>query len=199
MMITQAQQSLTEMNRFYFHGQITYEDYKNKRGLLLDSLFEDITVRNNNNTQTTQTPSSATDAPVESSSSKLIYIVVALLICVALLITLFLPNDESPQQPATQTTEVKASNNYEQIQALIETSITNNIWSTDKINEINSLWSTLSADEIAKARKSHWYPRLTGELMNLISEQQALVDLGNQNAAEFEQQINTLLELINQQ
>lgn len=44
-MITQLQQQLKDLNQAYYEGQLSFGDYRHRRGLMLDSLFEDTTIR----------------------------------------------------------------------------------------------------------------------------------------------------------
>ena len=44
-MITQLQQQLKDLNQAYYEGDLSFGDYRYKRGLMLEALFEDTTVQ----------------------------------------------------------------------------------------------------------------------------------------------------------
>jgi len=198
MMITQTQQQLTELNKAYFEGRLSYSDYRGKRASVLDGLFEDITLPEDFSPKTVPMQKLAPQATptANEASNKLIYVaIVTLVVCIAIA-TSFLMSDDPPQ-PTTISQTVEPALTSNQLQTLVEQSLSNNAWTPAQLSAIESGWHAMSAAERDNARQSHWYPKLTDTLDILASEQQALVDLGNTDAAAFEQQVIGLIKTLN--
>lgn len=209
-MIQQAQREITELNNLYLNGQIPYDDYKNKRGVLLNALFEEITVRSTSSTPPPAAPTEVTASATSSTNKRYYAAMVILIIGIAMAITFILPDDETDSAPVvvksniestpaatTKQAEEVTQSTAQKLEAIINESLNNNSWTTDKLYQIEFLWEDMSSEEITMARQSHWYPKLTDALNNLVSEQKALVDLGNQDAAELEEQIHRLIATLN--
>ncbi|MFC1750626.1 hypothetical protein ACFL2V_17675 [Pseudomonadota bacterium] len=220
-MIKQLQQQLRDLNQAYFNGQLSFGDYRQKRGLMLDALFEDTTVRDDftpktvpmqkvfEKTQelkppvgtTSEAPEKPQPVPVspfdEPSSNNTYMIIGAVALCVVIAAVVLMSGGSSEPAPKTTPTNASLSSSTtpdNSLQAVVEKHLQNNSWTPEQLREIEALWKKKSADEKTSARQSAWHHKLNDALRGLASEQKALVDLGNQNAAAFELQINRLVD-----
>ncbi len=84
-MIQQVQQQIANLNQAYLEGSLTYSDYRKTRGLMLDGLFDDITVTEEQDPatvpmQSTLNPPRPAPHVAEDDSNKKIYIAIAVLV-----------------------------------------------------------------------------------------------------------------------
>ncbi len=204
-MIQQIQQQISNLNRAYFEGSLSYGDYKKTRGLMLDGLFDDVTVTEENAPATVPmqsksapaTSHAATSGKSKNASNSTIYVaigvlVIAVVIAVAFLLT---GNDKQTSAPTTAANQAYTQPN---IESLVKESLNSAQWTPARIDQITSMWQNLSTVEKSKAQSSRWHAQLNDALTNLANEQKALIDLGNQNAIAFEAKITQLQHAINQ-
>jgi len=97
-MLVQTQQQLSDLNTAYLMGELSFDDYGRKRGFLLESLFDDITLPKQFVTDTVPTKtikqsrkkSKQSRRSRKSSNTPLIVGIAVLSICIIGAITLLI-------------------------------------------------------------------------------------------------------------
>ncbi len=190
-MIKQKQQQLSDLNQAYLNGELTYHDYRQKRGFMLEGLFEDITVTEDFNPQTV--PMISTESlPTNNArkdSNTLIYIaIIGLIIGIAIAASFILLSTDD-----TKETETTYSGQKITLASIVDESIRSNNWTPEKLSKIQSYWAALSPNQKQAAQSKAWHKKLTDSLKNVALEQKPLTELGNSNAIKFDKQIRQLL------
>jgi len=195
-MIKQTQQQLRHLNHAYIGGQLTYQEYRQKRGLMLDGLFEDVTVTEDFTPKTIPMTRSS-HVPIEvtpKSSNTIIYIaIIMLIICIAIAASFIFLSPDSKEHSISSVSDSKAA-----LTILVEDSFLTNNWTPEQLKRIASFWQQLSPSQKQIAQAEAWHKKLTYTLKSLASEQQALIKLDNSNAVKYESQINQLLSQLHQ-
>ncbi|MCW9013763.1 MAG: hypothetical protein OQL06_08260 [Gammaproteobacteria bacterium] len=195
-MITQAQQQLANINRAYFEGQLSFTDYRQRRDLILDSLYDDVAIEDDMDSDTVPMNNPVPASTREKDSSvKFMYIPLLILIISFAIAASFILAEKPAKVPAAvQPGTVETPENS--LQLLVEEHLSNSNWTPSLIDEIESLWRTMSTEQRNAAQQSDWYPKLTNRLDNLLSEQKTRIESGNTDAPAFERQILGLVETL---
>ena len=199
-MITQVQQQLSSINRAYFEGQLTFADYRKRRGALLDSMYESSVIDDDMDSDTVPMNNPvAQSTTANKSSHKFIYITIFLLLtAIAIAASFLLPSTpiSTPTRAPSTSPEMITVEHDDSLQILIEENLASDNWTPVQIEQIDSLWRGMSPEQRAIARQQDWFLKLTGRLDTLLSEQKTQIESGNPDAAVFERQITALEELL---
>lgn len=160
-----------DLARRYAAGQLSQENYRSQRRLLIDSISsgaQALTYRDDENTTV-----------VRRGSIKLVAIglVVAVLAGAVLFIALRsggLHRKDAAPAIATQPALPPPAPGP----ALVSTFVSANDWTDGSLESLLRRWDDLSSDEQTKARDSLDYPRLVSDLRQQIASEKAMLGLG---------------------
>ncbi len=161
-----------DLARRYAAGQLSQENYRSQRRLLIDSISggaQPLTYRDDEN---------ATVARRGSIKLVAIGLVVALLAAAVLFIALRsggLHKKAAAPVAATQPAPPPPAPGP----ALVSTFVDANDWTDGSLETLLRRWEDLSTDEQTKARDSLDYPRLVSDLRQQITSEKAMLGLGS--------------------
>lgn len=163
---------IRDLARRYAAGQLSQENYRSQRRLLIDSISsgaQPLTYRDDENL-----------VVVRRGSIKLVAIglVVALLAAAVLFIAL---RSSAPHKKATVPVAAAqpAPPPPAPGPALVSTFVSANDWTDGSLETLLRRWNDLTGDEQTKARDSLDYPRLVSDLRQQISSEKAMLGLGS--------------------
>ena len=160
-----------DLARRYAAGQLSQENYRSQRRLLIDSIAtgsQPLTYRDDENTTV-----------VRRGSVKLVAIgVVVAVLAAAVLFIALRSGGLHKKAGAPAVAAAPAPLPPAPGPALVSTFVDANDWTDGSLETLMRHWGDLPADEQTKARDSLDYPRLVSDLRQQITSEKAMLGLG---------------------
>ena len=158
-----------ELARRYATGQLNQENYRSQRRALIDAVT--------NGRQALVYKESGNGLMLRRSGIKFLAMSVVAALVAGVVISMLLKNTTANRQTAARpvvATPAPMVPAPAPGAGLVHTFIDANDWTDSSLENFSRRWSTLPADEQAKARGSMMYPRLVSELRQQITSEKAV-------------------------
>ena len=160
-----------DLARRYAAGQLSQENYRSQRRLLVDSISAgDLPLTYRDDEKATM---------VHRGSVKLVAIgVLVAILAAAVLFIALRPGMLHKKAAATASTTLPAAPPPAPGPALVSTFVSANDWTDGSLESLLRHWEDLPPDEQIKARDSLDYPRLVSDMRQQITSEKAMLALG---------------------
>jgi len=161
-----------ELARRYATGQLNQESYRSQRRVLIDAVT--------GGKQALVYKETGNGAGLRRTGVKLLALSIVAAMVAGVVISMLLKNGGATRQVAVRPAAAPTAPAVQPAPgpALVRTFLDANDWTDESLDSFSRRWSSLSADEQAKARGSIMYPRLVSNLREQITSEKAVAGGG---------------------